>query len=100
MTGVQTCALPISYRSRLLKEKNVEKKRAHDDRHWTKKTLTEMTERDWRIFREDFNISTKGNFEMMRIIIRNTTIAISCLSSTPLEYFSDLSIVCDTIYCT
>jgi len=28
--------------------------------HWTKKTLDEMTERDWRIFREDFNITTKG----------------------------------------
>jgi ATP-dependent RNA helicase DDX23/PRP28 len=30
------------------------------DRHWTEKELIEMTERDWRIFREDFNISTKG----------------------------------------
>ncbi|KAI8388286.1 P-loop containing nucleoside triphosphate hydrolase protein [Radiomyces spectabilis] len=31
-----------------------------DDRHWTEKPLTHMTERDWRIFKEDFNISTKG----------------------------------------
>ncbi|KAF5726618.1 DEAD-box ATP-dependent RNA helicase 21 [Tripterygium wilfordii] len=31
------------------------------DRHWTEKTLDEMTERDWRIFREDFNISYKGS---------------------------------------
>ena len=31
------------------------------DRHWTEKELIEMTERDWRICREDFNISTKGN---------------------------------------
>lgn len=30
------------------------------DRHWSEKELIEMTERDWRIFREDFNISTKG----------------------------------------
>lgn len=30
------------------------------DRHWTEKELIEMTERDWRIFREDFNISIKG----------------------------------------
>jgi ATP-dependent RNA helicase DDX23/PRP28 len=30
------------------------------DRHWTEKELIEMTERDWRIFREDFSISTKG----------------------------------------
>ncbi|GJS94073.1 DEAD-box ATP-dependent RNA helicase 21 [Tanacetum coccineum] len=27
------------------------------DRHWSDKKLEEMTERDWRIFREDFNIS-------------------------------------------
>uniref|UniRef100_J3LS22 DEAD-box ATP-dependent RNA helicase 21 n=2 Tax=Oryza brachyantha TaxID=4533 RepID=J3LS22_ORYBR len=31
------------------------------DRHWTQKSLDEMTERDWRIFREDFNISYKGS---------------------------------------
>lgn len=32
----------------------------YDDRHWTDKKLPEMLDRDWRIFREDFNISTKG----------------------------------------
>ncbi|XP_073148414.1 DEAD-box ATP-dependent RNA helicase 21-like [Henckelia pumila] len=31
------------------------------DRHWSEKNLEEMTERDWRIFREDFNISYKGS---------------------------------------
>ena len=31
-----------------------------DDRHWSEKDLVEMADRDWRIFREDFNISTKG----------------------------------------
>ncbi|KAH6771100.1 P-loop containing nucleoside triphosphate hydrolases superfamily protein [Perilla frutescens var. hirtella] len=30
------------------------------DRHWSEKKLKKMTERDWRIFREDFNISYKG----------------------------------------
>ena len=28
--------------------------------HWSSKAREEMTERDWRIFREDFNISYKG----------------------------------------
>eukprot|EP01118_Nematostelium_gracile_P007316 TRINITY_DN2375_c0_g1_i1.p1 TRINITY_DN2375_c0_g1~~TRINITY_DN2375_c0_g1_i1.p1 ORF type:complete len:542 (-),score=178.75 TRINITY_DN2375_c0_g1_i1:160-1785(-) len=28
--------------------------------HWTDKPLDQMTERDWRIFREEFNITTKG----------------------------------------
>eukprot|EP01012_Entosiphon_sulcatum_P002921 TRINITY_DN10751_c0_g1_i1.p1 TRINITY_DN10751_c0_g1~~TRINITY_DN10751_c0_g1_i1.p1 ORF type:complete len:753 (+),score=170.84 TRINITY_DN10751_c0_g1_i1:101-2260(+) len=28
--------------------------------HWSEKGLDEMTERDWRIFREDFQIVTKG----------------------------------------
>ncbi|XP_059077449.1 DEAD-box ATP-dependent RNA helicase 21 [Cryptomeria japonica] len=31
------------------------------DRHWSEKKLEEMAERDWRIFREDFNISYKGS---------------------------------------
>ncbi|KAL2512022.1 DEAD-box ATP-dependent RNA helicase 21 [Abeliophyllum distichum] len=31
------------------------------DRHWSEKKLEEMTERDWRIFKEDFNISYKGS---------------------------------------
>lgn len=31
-----------------------------DDRHWSDKQLSVMLDRDWRIFREDFNISTKG----------------------------------------
>lgn len=29
-------------------------------RHWSEKGLNEMRERDWRIFKEDFGISTKG----------------------------------------
>jgi ATP-dependent RNA helicase DDX23/PRP28 len=30
------------------------------DLHWSEKRLDQMRERDWRIFKEDFNISTKG----------------------------------------
>ncbi|KAI9351733.1 P-loop containing nucleoside triphosphate hydrolase protein, partial [Zopfochytrium polystomum] len=41
-------------------ERGKEKKSAWDDRHWSEKPLSEMKERDWRIFKEDFNISTKG----------------------------------------
>jgi len=29
-------------------------------RHWSEKSAAEMTERDWRIFREDHNITTRG----------------------------------------
>ncbi|KYK58252.1 pre-mRNA-splicing ATP-dependent RNA helicase PRP28 [Drechmeria coniospora] len=29
-------------------------------RHWSEKKLLEMRERDWRIFKEDFGIATKG----------------------------------------
>lgn len=35
-------------------------KSGFDERHWSEKPLLEMRERDWRIFREDFSISTKG----------------------------------------
>jgi ATP-dependent RNA helicase DDX23/PRP28 len=37
-----------------------EAKTKWDERHWTDKPLDEMTFRDWRIFKEDFNIVTKG----------------------------------------
>ncbi|KAJ9645218.1 mRNA splicing protein prp28 [Coniosporium tulheliwenetii] len=30
------------------------------DKHWSEKDLSQMRERDWRIFKEDFNIATKG----------------------------------------
>ena len=29
--------------------------------HWSTKPLNQMTNRDWRIFKEDFDITTKGN---------------------------------------
>lgn len=37
-----------------------EAKQRHDDRHWSEKKPDEMNERDWRIFREDYNIVIKG----------------------------------------
>ena len=43
--------------------KNVAKREARekfDDRHWTDKSLEEMSDRDWRIFKEDYNITCKG----------------------------------------
>lgn len=34
--------------------------RAQRDKHWSLKRLEDMRERDWRIFKEDFDIATKG----------------------------------------
>lgn len=31
-------------------------------KHWSEKKLEEMKERDWRIFKEDFGIATKGGY--------------------------------------
>ncbi|XP_001602070.1 probable ATP-dependent RNA helicase DDX23 [Nasonia vitripennis] len=45
---------------RLKKVKRKEEKQKWDDRHWSEKAIDEMTERDWRIFREDYNITIKG----------------------------------------
>ncbi|XP_018567552.1 probable ATP-dependent RNA helicase DDX23 [Anoplophora glabripennis] len=45
---------------RLKKVRRREEKQLWDDRHWTEKEISEMTERDWRIFREDYNITIKG----------------------------------------
>ena len=47
-------------KERLRKMKKREEKQRWDDRHWTEKDLDSMTERDWRIFREDYNIQIKG----------------------------------------
>lgn len=47
-------------KERLRKLKTREEKQRFDDRHWSDKELTSMTQRDWRIFREDFNIAVKG----------------------------------------
>ncbi|XP_059478818.1 probable ATP-dependent RNA helicase DDX23 [Neocloeon triangulifer] len=46
--------------TRLKKLKRKEDKQKWDDRHWTDKARDEMTERDWRIFREDYSITIKG----------------------------------------
>merc|ERR1719266_2913346 len=45
---------------RLKKVQKKDDKRKFDDRHWSDKELDGMTQRDWRIFREDYNISIKG----------------------------------------
>ena len=44
----------------MLKVGRREDKRKWDDRHWTQKELPQMTDRDWRIFREDYHIAVKG----------------------------------------
>ncbi len=31
------------------------------EKHWSEKAREDMTDRDWRIFREDFNIAYKGS---------------------------------------
>lgn len=50
----------LYFRVRLKKVKKKEEKQRWDDRHWSEKGFDEMTERDWRIFREDYNITIKG----------------------------------------
>ncbi len=41
------------------------------EKHWTDKTREDMTERDWRIFREDHNISYKGSLDKSCLPIRS-----------------------------
>jgi ATP-dependent RNA helicase DDX23/PRP28 len=50
----------ILSRERMEIDRRKELKTMWDDRHWSEKPLLEMKERDWRIFKEDFNITTKG----------------------------------------
>ncbi|KAJ8313993.1 hypothetical protein KUTeg_008554 [Tegillarca granosa] len=48
------------FRKRIKGLAKKEAKQRWDDRHWKEKSLDEMTERDWRIFKEDYNIACKG----------------------------------------
>lgn len=52
-------AAVVSQHTDALERRKAEKS-GLDERHWTEKPLDEMKERDWRIFREDFNISARG----------------------------------------
>ena len=55
------CNTSVNFYSKRLKGiKKKEAKLSFDDRNWREKELHEMKDRDWRIFREDYNISTKG----------------------------------------
>ncbi|CEP63788.1 mRNA splicing protein PRP28 LALA0_S09e02520g [Lachancea lanzarotensis] len=46
--------------SKLLKSGSLETEEMYMGKHWTEKSLQDMTDRDWRILREDFHIETKG----------------------------------------
>ena len=57
---------PEAGRERALEIMEMERRRREEggrngiDKHWSEKRLDQMRERDWRIFKEDFNIATKG----------------------------------------
>jgi ATP-dependent RNA helicase DDX23/PRP28 len=46
--------------ARLNSDREKDERRRYDERHWTEKKLEEMADRDWRIFKEDYNITTRG----------------------------------------
>jgi ATP-dependent RNA helicase DDX23/PRP28 len=48
-------------------------RRGELDKHWKDKALSDMTERDWRIFREDFSIATKGAYETFAKVLTVVT---------------------------
>jgi ATP-dependent RNA helicase DDX23/PRP28 len=50
----------FSFRARLKSDQAKDDRRRYDERHWSDKNLEEMADRDWRIFKEDFNITTRG----------------------------------------
>jgi len=57
---------PEAGRERAMEILEMERRRREEggrngiDKHWSEKKLEHMRERDWRIFKEDFNIATKG----------------------------------------
>ncbi|CAJ1381166.1 unnamed protein product [Effrenium voratum] len=51
---VQPSKEPLSFKQRDIEDKDINKT------HWTEKPVDDMTTRDWRIFREDFQIFIRG----------------------------------------
>lgn len=60
MSPSNLCPPLLLLRVLLKKVRKKEAKQRWDDRHWSQKKLEEMADRDWRIFREDYSITTKG----------------------------------------
>ena len=52
-----------------------------DERHWSDKSLDEMKERDWRIFREDFSIAARGSSLWFCVAYTHST-PMSCQADT------------------
>lgn len=50
---------------------NSKRRALHDNRHWSEKPRNEMTDRDWRIFREDYVISIKESKKQAPLPARN-----------------------------
>lgn len=60
-TSALSAPLPMTvFKKSYTDELNSAKKSKFDERHWSEKSLSEMTERDWRIFKEDYTINTSG----------------------------------------
>ena len=63
-SGVKDAAKDVkkmeAERERRRKESDERASKRAFKEHWSDKALEDMTERDWRIFREDFNITYKG----------------------------------------
>jgi len=56
--------------------------------HWSEKKLEDMKERDWRIFREDFSISARGEFSYF------SSLSLSISSETDVtEFSSEIQVV-------
>lgn len=56
----ETGSLRVAEIMEMERRRKEEGGRAALEKHWSEKKLDQMRERDWRIFKEDFNISTKG----------------------------------------
>jgi len=60
-TGNDASTFMMPNNEAALHSRDIEVRAKHEDKvHWTDKTTQEMTARDWKIFREDFEIYIKG----------------------------------------
>ena len=74
-------------------ERRKAQKTGLDERHWTEKSLEEMKERDWRIFREDFSIAARGMYLALKGGRWYTTLLSRWSDSSPTSF---LDRICDS----
>ncbi|KAL9657464.1 hypothetical protein ABK040_016731 [Willaertia magna] len=91
----------IDFKEQVKQGQFTKKIKHEDERNWREKPIEEMTERDWKIFREDFDISIKGTQKVappLRNWEETTILPMEVINAlTDLKYYEPRPIQCQCI---